>query len=52
MCWIKYHNHIHIKEIQSWIKQSTHMKHRILNYVDSKVVRLIQASVHFVRKDM
>jgi len=31
MCWMKYHSHTHIKGIQSWIKQGTQPKHKIMN---------------------
>jgi len=31
MCWMKYHNPIHVKEIQSWIKQGIQLKHGIMD---------------------
>jgi hypothetical protein len=31
MCWMIYHSHTHIKEIQSWIKQGAQLKLGIMN---------------------
>jgi hypothetical protein len=52
MCWMKYHNHIHVKEIQSWIKQGIQPKHRIMDLWIQRQPYYFQQFVHFVRKDM
>jgi len=50
MCWMKYHNHIHIKEIQRWKKLGTQSKHGIMNLWIRKQTNYFQEFVHFVRK--
>ncbi len=50
MCWIKYHNHTHIKRIHSWIKQGTQWKHQIMNLWIRKWLNYFQGSAYYVRK--
>ncbi len=41
MCCMKYHDHIHIKEIQSWIKQSRQAETKDHESIDSEVAILL-----------
>jgi len=52
MCWMKYHNHTHIKGIQGWIKQSACPKHEIVNMWIQKYSYYFQGPMYYVRKDM
>jgi len=53
MCWLKYHSHNHIKEIQSGIKQSTQLKSGIMNMWIRRQPNYFQESMHLcAQKDM
>jgi hypothetical protein len=51
---MKYHNNIHIKEIQSWIKQGTQLKPRIMNLRIQEATKLLSRVYAFCaqKKDM